>query len=174
MSQHHFAYHYEQLRERVADALAYAAGRGADAAEAEASEGYGMSVTVRQQAIETIEYNRDKGLSVTVYVGQSKGSASTADFSAKALRDTVDAALDIARFTAPDPCAGLPDAERLAVAAPDLDLHHPWAIDVDAAAVLARRCEAAALAVSDQITNSEGATGSSAAIRARATTSPAR
>ena len=157
MSQSEFAYSYDQLRDRVSDALVYARRQGADAVEVEASEGFGMSVTVRQRALETIEYNRDKGVSVTVYLGQRKGFASTADFSAKALRDTVNAALDIARFTAPDPCAGLPEAELLATGSVDLELHRPWAIDVEQAAEIARRCEAAALAVSNQISNSEGA-----------------
>lgn len=157
MSQSEFSYSYEQLRDRVGDTITYARRQGADAVEVEASEGVGMSVTVRQQSIETIEFNRDKGVTVTVYLGRRKGNASTADFSAQALRDTVNAALDIARFTAPDPCSGLPDEALLAREGADLDLHHPWAIDVEQAGELARRCEAAAFAVSDLVTNSEGA-----------------
>jgi PmbA protein len=157
MSQSEFSYSYDQLRDRVADTLVYARRQGADAVEVEASEGVGMSVTVRQQALETIEFNRDKGVTVTVYLGQRKGNASTADFSAPALRDTVNAALDIARFTAPDPCAGLPDESLLSRSAADLDLHHPWSLAVDRAAELARRCESAAFAVSDLVSNSEGA-----------------
>jgi PmbA protein len=97
---------------------------------------------------------------VTVYVGQRRGNASTSDFSAQALEQTVRAAYDIARYTAEDPAAGLPDAEDLALgrsAKRDLDLFHPWDIDAEAAAVLAERCERAALSVDPRITNSEGA-----------------
>jgi PmbA protein len=110
--------------------------------------------------LENVERNRDKSLGVSIYLGQRRGNASTSDFSATALRQTVQAAYDIARFTAEDPAAGLPDAEDLATPAEatrDLDLFHPWAIDAAAAAELARRCEAAALAVDRRITNSEGA-----------------
>jgi PmbA protein len=95
-----------------------------------------------------------------VYVGQRRGNASTSDFSAAALERTVRAAHDIARFTAEDPCAGLPDADDLATPAEtarDLDLFHPWDIDAAGAAVLAQRCEAAALTTDRRITNSEGA-----------------
>ena len=115
---------------------------------------------VRCGEVETIEYNRDKGIGVTVYLGQQKGNASTADFSTAALRETVEAALNIARFTAADPCAGLPEAHLLASradAAQDLDLYHPWQLSVEQAIELARRCEQAAFAVSPLIANSEGA-----------------
>ena len=115
---------------------------------------------VRCGEVETIEYNRDKGIGVTVYLGQRKGNASTADFSTAALRETVEAALNIARFTAADPCAGLPEAHLLASradAAQDLDLYHPWQLSVEQAIELARRCEQAAFAVSPLIANSEGA-----------------
>ena len=102
-------------------------------------EGFGQSVTVRCGEVETIEYNRDKGIGVTVYLGQQKGYASTSDFSSAAVRDTVAAAIDIARFTAADPCAGLADASLMATAMPDLDLYHPWALPVESAIDLARR-----------------------------------
>ena len=90
------------------------------------SDGFGQTVTIRQNAVETIEYNRDKGLSVTVYIGQKRGNASTSDFSPKAIRDTVAAALSIARYTAEDDCAGLAEKAQLAHHYPQLDLYFPW------------------------------------------------
>lgn len=142
------------LAEQILD-LARAA--GSTAAEAEVSEGDGQSVTVRRGSVETIEHNRDKGISVTVYQGRRRGHASSSDFSAEALRRTVDKAMAIARFTAEDDCAGLADSALYARTFPDLDLYHPWALPVDAAIELARACEAAALAVDTRISNSEGA-----------------
>ena len=118
-----------------------------------------FSVSVRKGATENIERNRDKSISVTVYVGKRRGNASTSDFSQAALEQTVQAAHDIARFTSEDPAAGLPDEADLADAATaerDLDLFHPWAIEAEQAIALATRCEAAALAVDRRITNSEG------------------
>jgi PmbA protein len=112
---------------------------------------------VRQGEIETIEYNKDKGAGVTVYVGQRRGHASTSDLSEAALKSAVDKALTIARYTAEDDCAGLPDADKLATHVPDLDLYHPWALTVEEAAARAQACEAAALAVDKRLTNSEGA-----------------
>ena len=153
-----FSHRLDDLKTLASDVLVHARKRGASACDVDVSEGFGQSVTVRRDEVETVEYNRDKGIGVTVYLGQQKGYASTSDFSAKALRETVDAALDIARFTAPDPCAGLAEAELLATASPDLDLYHPWTIDVAAAIDLARRCEQAAFAVSPLVSNSEGAT----------------
>jgi PmbA protein len=153
-----FSHEFPVLQQLVQDAIGYAGKRGASACEVEVSEGFGQSVTARKGAVETIEYNRDKGLGVTVYLGQRKGHASTSDLSAQACRDTIDAALAIARFTAPDDCAGLPDPAMLAKDVRDLDLYHPWAAGVEEAIELARRCEAAAFAVSPEITNSEGAT----------------
>ena len=155
-----FAYSQEQFRQIVEDALALAIQVGASDAGAEVSEGVGLSVSVRKGELENVERNRDKSLGVTVYLGQRRGNASTSDFSPAALRQTVQAAYDIARFTAEDPAAGLPDAEDLASAeeaARDLDLFHPWAVDPVAAAEIARRCEAAALGTSKLIVNSEGA-----------------
>ena len=141
--------------------MKHAAKIGASDCEVDVSEGFGQSVSVRRGDVETIEYNRDKGIGVTVYLGQRKGHASTSDFSASALRETVEAAFNIARFTAADPCAGLPDPDRLATRKQgfaDLNLYHPWSLPIDEAIDLARRCEQAAFAVSPQITNSEGAT----------------
>ncbi|MDP1532692.1 MAG: DNA gyrase modulator, partial [Rubrivivax sp.] len=155
-----FAYAREQFQQIVEDVLALARGLGASDAGADVSEGVGLSVSVRKGELENVERNRDKSLGVSVYLGQQRGNASTSDFSPAAIRQTVQAAYDIARFTAADPVAGLPDAEDLATAAEaarDLDLFHPWAIDAAQAAELAQRCEAAALSTHRRITNSEGA-----------------
>ena len=155
-----FTHPLSTLQNLADEVLAYARKAGASACEVDVSEGFGQSVMVRCGEVETIEYNRDKGIGVTVYLGQQKGNASTADFSTAALRETVEAALNIARFTAADPCAGLPEAHLLANrtdAAQDLDLYHPWHLSVEQAIELARRCEQAAFAVSPLITNSEGA-----------------
>jgi PmbA protein len=155
-----FAYSREQFRALVDACLTTAKSLGASDAVAEVSEGVGLSVSVRKGETENIERNRDKSISVTVYVGQRRGNASTSDFSPAALEQTVRAAHDIARFTAEDPAAGLPDEADLATAeaaARDLDLFHPWAVDAGQAIALAARCEAAALAVDRRITNSEGA-----------------
>lgn len=155
-----FAYEREQFQQIIDDTLAIASRVGASDAAAEVSEGCGLSVSVRKGEIENVERNRDKSVGVTVYVGQRRGNASTSDFSAAALEQTVRAAFDIARFTAEDPAAGLPDADELATpdeAARDLDLFHPWAIDAGAAAELARRGEDAAFSTDRRITNSEGA-----------------
>ncbi|MDQ6639481.1 MAG: metalloprotease PmbA, partial [Pseudomonadota bacterium] len=155
-----FAYSREQFRTFVDTCLASAKALGASDAVAEVSEGVGLSVSVRKGETENIERNRDKSISVTVYVGQRRGNASTSDFSAAALEQTVRAAHDIARFTAEDPAAGLPEEADLADASAarrDLDLFHPWAIDAEQAIALAARCEAAALEVDARITNSEGA-----------------
>ncbi len=155
-----FAYSRDQFRQTVEDTLALARRLGASDAGAEVSEGVGLSVSVRLGALENVERNRDKSLGVTVYVGQRRGNASTSDFSPAAIEQTVQAAYDIARFTAEDPAAGLPDPADLAIAAQagrDLDLFHPWTVDAEAAATLALRCEAAAIATDRRITNSEGA-----------------
>ena len=137
--------------------LAHAKKLGATDAGAEASEGCGLSVSVRKGALETVERNRDKSLGVTVYIGNRRGNASTSDFSRAAIERTVQAAYDIARFTAEDPAAGLPEAQDIAQHHPDLDLFHPWDLSSEAAAKLALRCEAAALKTDRRITNSEGA-----------------
>jgi PmbA protein len=152
-----FSHSSDQLRQIAADVLAHARASGATAAETEVSEGFGQGVTVRKGDVENIEYNRDKGVGVTVYIGQKRGHASTSDFSPKAVRETVEAALSIARFTANDDAAGLAEEDLLARDIADLDLYHPWDVSVDRAIELARECEAAALAVDPRITNSEGA-----------------
>lgn len=157
MSDQGFSFTPARLQEIASDILKFAKKRGATACETDVSEGFGQSATVRKGEVDTIEYNRDKGIGVTVYVGQQRGHASTSDFSKAALKATVDAAVSIARFTAPDPCAGLADAELMAHDCPDLDLHHPWRLSVEDAITAARRCEEAAFAVSPKVTNSEGA-----------------
>jgi PmbA protein len=155
-----FAYSRAQFEQHVEDALALAKSLGASDAAVEVSEGVGLSVSVRKGDTENVERNRDKSMSITVYAGQRRGNASTSDFSRDALEQTVRAAHDIARFTAEDSAAGLPDADDIATpaqAARDLDLFHPWAIDAEGALQIALRCEAAALSVDKRITNSEGA-----------------
>ncbi|MBV6272442.1 metalloprotease PmbA [Alcaligenaceae bacterium CGII-47] len=145
------------FRQLVTDTLTYARAAGASDAAVEVSESQGLAVSVRQRRIETVEQTRDRTLAVTVFAGQRRGSASTSDFSTEALHKTVDAAWHIARYTAEDPAAGLPEVEQLALNYPDLDLHHPWAITADEAARLAVRAERAALSMSPLITNTEGA-----------------
>jgi PmbA protein len=155
-----FAYSQDQFKALVDETLAIARRLGASDAAAEVSEGAGLSVSVRKGEVENVERNRDKSIGVTVYLGQRRGNASTSDFSSAALEQTVRAAYDIARFTAEDPAAGLPEAEDLATpdeAARELDLFHPWAVSSEQAAELACRCEQAAFDTSRRITNSEGA-----------------
>jgi PmbA protein len=158
MSQSRFSYTRAQLEALARLVIDHATASGATAADTEISESTGLSVTVRKNEIETIEYTKDKGVGVTVYIGRRRGHASTSDLGEVALRNTVEKALTIARYTAEDACARLPDADRLAKSAPDLDLFHPWPISVEEAAGIARATEAAALAVDRRLTNSEGAT----------------
>lgn len=149
----------EALGAIAARSLELAKSRGASHAEAEVSAAVGQSVTVRQGEVETVEYNRDKGLGITVYFGNRRGNASTSDLSDDAVARTVEAACAIARHTASDEAAGLPDEGRLfRGAAPDLALDRPWKLTVEEAIEIARRTEAEALAVDRRITNSEGAT----------------
>jgi len=152
-----FSYPFPVLQKIAQDVLDYAKKNGASACETDISDGFGQSVTVRRGEVETIEYNRDKGLSVTVYIGQKRGHASTSDFAPQAINDTVAAALSIAGHTAADDCAGLADSDLLAREFPDLDLYFPWDLPVEQAIQLAQTCEAAAFAVDKRITNSEGA-----------------
>ena len=155
-----FAYSREQFQQLVDDVLSLAREVGASDAAAEVSEGAGLSVSVRKGEVENVERNRDKSLGVTVYLGQRRGNASTSDFSPTALRQTVQAAFDIARFTAEDVAAGLPEEADIARdddVQRDLDLFFPWDIDALGAAEIACACEAAAFATDPRITNSEGA-----------------
>ena len=155
---HRFSHSSDTLQQIAQDMLTYARQRGATASTAEVSDGFGQTITVRQGETETIEYNRDKGLGITVYIDQRRGNASTSDFSPQAIRDTVNAALSIARHTASDNCAGLPEQDMLATEFPDLDLYHPWLLDVDGAIQLAKICEQSAFDADKRINNSEGAT----------------
>lgn len=154
-----FSYSRPFFEDLVDRALAHAKKLGATDAGAEASEGCGLSVSVRKGELENVERNRDKSLGVTVYIGHRRGNASTSDFSTKAIEQTVQAAYDIARFTAEDPVAGLPDADDIAPQEThrDLQLFHPWAITSEEAAEMAKACEAAAFKTHRRITNSEGA-----------------
>lgn len=156
-----FSHSQDQLKEIAQDVLRFAKEKGASDAAVEISEGQGLSVTVRKGQIETIEQNKDKGIGVTVYLGRDRairrGNASTSDFSTQSLKDTVEAAYNIARFTAEDECAGLPEAELLETQPRDLQLFHPWTLTAEEAVALAQRAEAAAFAVDKRITNSEGA-----------------
>ncbi len=146
-----------RLKEVVEQALHEAKQLGSSGAEAAISLSQGLSVAVRLGEVETVEHTRDKGLGLTVYFGQRTGSASTTDFSAAAVRETVRAACAIARHTAEDEAAGLADPDRLAKTIPDLDLYHPWHPGVDSAIELALTCETAARAHDPRIQNSEGA-----------------
>ena len=148
------------LREIAHDVLAHAKKIGASDCAVDVDEGSGLTVNVRKGRIETIEQNRDKGVGVTVFVGGEKdvrrGNASTSDFSPSALRDAVEAAYHIARFTAVDAAAALPDDAWYAREQRDFDLYHPWNLEADAAAAIARRAEAAAFETSPLIRNSDG------------------
>ncbi|MFM9879619.1 MAG: metalloprotease PmbA [Burkholderiaceae bacterium] len=152
-----FAYSRTYFENLTDSALTHAKKLGATDAGASASEGCGLSVSVRMGALETVERNRDKSLGITVYIGARRGHASTSDFSDAAVVQTVQAAYDIARFTAEDPLAGLPDLDDVVVVQPDLDLFHPWALTPERAAELSLACEAAALQTHRRITNTEGA-----------------
>ncbi len=160
-----FSFSESALRQLAGQVLDIAKQQGASACDVEVSEGSGQNVSVRLDEVETIEYNRDKGVSVTVYLGQQKGHASSSDFSPQALADTVKAALAIAKYTAADEFAGQADPKRLCTVFPDLDLYHPWDLSVENAIELARECEQAALAVDERIDNSDGATVSTSASR---------
>ena len=148
--------HQEDIRSIIDNVLSRSRELGADSAEADISTGGGLSVTVRMGQVETIEHQRDKGLGITVYMGGRKGSASTTDFSAKAVEASVNAACTIAGKTSEDNCAGLIDPEFLATEVPDLDLCHSWDISPKAAIELAIECETAARQTDQRLTNSDG------------------
>ncbi|MEI6738181.1 MAG: metalloprotease PmbA [Pseudomonadota bacterium] len=147
------------LQAAAEQALQFAKSRGSTAADVEVSTSVGQNITVRLNEVETIEHNRDKGLGITVYLGQQRGNASTTDLSAAAIERTVDAALAIAKYTAADEFAGLADPLRLAKPPyAQFDLYHPWLPSIDDAVSYCREMEAAAFAVDKRIDNSEGAT----------------
>ncbi|MEO5934205.1 MAG: metalloprotease PmbA [Duganella sp.] len=157
MSDTHFSHTQDQLKQLARDVLAFAKAQGGTDCAVEISEGSGLSVSVRKGKIETIEQNKDKGMGVTVFIGQRRGNASTSDFSPAALKATVEAAYNIARFTADDDCAGLADEDMLELAPRDLKLFYPWDLNTEAAVALAQRAEGAAFDVDPRVTNSEGA-----------------
>lgn len=146
-----------ELQGVVASALEEARRLGAVQAEVDANLQQGLTVNVRLGEVDTVEYQRDRGLGVTVYIGHRKGSASTADLAPAAVSATVAKACTIARYTAEDPYSGLAEPETLATSIPDLDLDHAWEIEPEDAVELARRCESAGREVDSRITNSEGA-----------------
>jgi PmbA protein len=147
------------LQDAATLAIEYAKSRGATAADVEASTSVGQNITVRLDEVETIEHNRDKDLGVTVFIGQQRGNASTTDMSRQAIERTVDAALAIAKYTAADEFAGLPDIEMLAKAPyPSLELYFPWQPSIDDAVAFCRQMEKSAFAVDPRVDNSEGAT----------------
>lgn len=150
-------YDLDSIKQMTQDILRMAKQAGASSAETEVSFGTGQNVSVRMGETETIEYNRDKGISVTVYFGYQKGHASTSDLSTVALQDAVAAACNIARYTAKDEFCGLADAALMAKELPNCDLYHPWNLSVDEAVEIAKTCENAARSVDKRIANSEGA-----------------
>ena len=147
----------ESLKNIVADALAMARDAGATQAEAGLSVSQGLSVATRMGSVETIEHQQDNGLGISVYIGGHKGSASTSNLDPAAIRKTVEAACNIARFTSEDPCTGLADAELMATEFHPLDLYHPWNVEPQEVIDLALECENAALGYDARIVNSEGA-----------------
>ena len=149
-----FTYDQETLKEIARMALAHATAKGASAADLDVQEGFGQTVTVRRDEVETIEYNRDKGMSVTAYIGKRLGHASTSDLTSDAVQMTVEAALSIARLTASDDFAALADAELLATEFPDLDLYHPWKLSIEEAVEIARHGEQAAFDADARVSNS--------------------
>jgi PmbA protein len=159
---HGFTFDAAELRGMAELVLAHARRAGASGCDCEVSEAYGLTVTVRKGKPDTIEHNRDRSVGVTIHLGERprvrRGHASTSDLSRAALEQTVEAALAIARHTAEDDCAGLPEPELLAKDSADLDLFHPWTLATEDAIALAKRCEDAAFAAAPVIRNSEGAT----------------
>ena len=152
-----FNHSQDELIQLCGQTLSLAQQLGATAAEADFSESIGQGVSVRLNEIEQIEFQQDKSLDITVYVGRRKGRASTADFSPNALQDTVQAAIDIAKYTAEDDCAGLADKDLMPAEIGDLDRYHEWDLSAEAAIELAKQCEQAALSFDPRIENSEGA-----------------
>jgi PmbA protein len=144
------------LREKVSRIIEEASRQGASACEVSVSMEQGLSTTVRQREVETVEFNRDQGFGITLYVGQRKGSASTTGSGDEAIRETVAAALAIAKHASEDEFAGLADPALMAKNVPDLDLYHPWSISPDEAVELALSCEAAAFATDKRILNADG------------------
>jgi PmbA protein len=148
----------EHVKQRVNDAMAMAKSLGADGAEVAMSRQQGLSVSTRLGEVENGEFTSDGALGITVYKEGRKGSASTADLSEKALKQAIEAAVNIAKYTSVDDCSGLADKELLAMNPEDLDLYHPKVLSTEDAISLAKECEDTALAYDERISNSDGAT----------------
>ncbi|WAB95015.1 metalloprotease PmbA [Pseudomonas citronellolis] len=146
------------LREQVERIVAEAKRQGATGCEVAVSLEQGLSTSVRQREVETVEFNRDQGFGITLYVGQRKGSASTSATGDEAIRETVAAALAIARHTSEDDCSGLADPALMARDLPDLDLYHAWSLTPDQAVERALACEAAAFDADPRVTKADGTT----------------
>ncbi|WP_462169238.1 metalloprotease PmbA [Pseudoalteromonas lipolytica] len=153
--------HISQVKDAVSEVLEHAKKLGATAAEAAMSSTSGLSVSTRMGEVETIEFNQDGGLGISVYVGNNKGSASTADLNPKTLLTVVEKAIDIAKFTSDDPFNGIADKELLEFAPQDLDLYHPWDVSPEQGIELCHQAEQAALNADERIVNSDGASFSS-------------
>ncbi|ATC96177.1 metalloprotease PmbA [Pseudoalteromonas tunicata] len=150
-----------EIKQAVEQALEQAKALGATAAEAAMSSTSGLSVTTRLGEVETIEFNQDGALGISVYVGNKKGSASTADLSPEALKSVVAKAIEIAKYTSEDPCNGLADKDLLELNPPDLDLYHPWDVSPEHGIELCQQAEEAAMGFDKRIVNSDGASFSS-------------
>ncbi|TWX71635.1 metalloprotease PmbA [Colwellia sp. C1TZA3] len=148
----------EHVKKRVNDAMTMAKSLGADGAEVAMSRQQGLSVSTRLGEVENVEFTSDGGLGITVYKDGRKGSASTADLSEKALKQAIEAAVNIAKYTSVDECSGMADKDLLAMTPEDLDLYHPKALTTEQAISLAKACEDTALGYDKRITNSDGAT----------------
>ena len=146
----------QELRQAVSFAVELATKSGASA-EVAVTKVSGLSVSTRLQEIENVEFTNDGALGISVYMGQQKGNASTSDLSEGAIRNAVEAALAIAKYTSPDDCTGLADKDLMAFEAPDLELYHAADVDVDKATELALQAEKAALEADERIVNSNGA-----------------
>ncbi|EDJ91956.1 metalloprotease PmbA [Haemophilus influenzae] len=146
----------QELRQAVSFAVALATKAGASA-EVAVTKVSGLSVSARLQEIENVEFTNDGALGISVYMGQQKGNASTSDLSESAIKNAVEAALAIAKYTSPDDCTGLADKDLMAFDAPDLELYHAADVDVDKATELALQAEKAALEADERIINSNGA-----------------
>ncbi|GLZ83970.1 peptidase C69 [Metapseudomonas resinovorans] len=147
-----------ELQARVERILAEARRQGASACEVAVSVEQGLSTTVRHGEVETVEFNRDQGFGITLYVGQRKGSASTSASGEDAIRETVAAALAIAKHASEDECAGLADAALMARDLPELDLYHPWSITPEQAVEQALICETAAFETDKRVSKADGTT----------------
>lgn len=154
---HSIAEEQAQLQHVIEETLAYAKSKGATQSEVAMSRQTGLSVGIRKQQVETLEFNRDGALGITVYFGHQKGNASTSDLRPEAIRSTVDAACNIAKYTSEDPFNGPADAELMPSEVPDLDLFHPGSLEAEHGIELAMRCEQAAFDADARITNSDGA-----------------